>query len=185
MYEVLTEDKEIFLYLNNLGSKPFDQFWIMVSETWVWIPLYIIFLYLLFKNFNAKSVVFILIFIGLGVTVSDQLAGIFKSGIGRFRPCHDDSIDDLMRIVKCGGNFGFYSSHASNTFFIATFMSRMLWKRYRYLPIFLFFWAFVVSYSRIYLGVHFPLDIAMGIAMGFLLGGLFSTLAKNSIAKLR
>ncbi|UOE41887.1 phosphatase PAP2 family protein [Chryseobacterium suipulveris] len=183
MHEIITEDKEIFLFLNNLGSDTFDRFWIMVSGTWIWVPLYVIFLYLLAKNYKVRNLVFILIFIALGVTVSDQLAGIFKSGIGRLRPCHDPSLDHLMREVQCGGQFGFYSSHASNTFFIATFMTMLLFKKYRFLPYFLFFWAAMVSYSRIYLGVHFPMDILMGAAMGFFLGGFFSTLALKVIRK--
>lgn len=183
MHEIITEDKEIFLFLNNLGSDTFDRFWVIVSGTWIWVPLYVIFLYLLAKNYKVRNLVFILIFIALGVTVSDQLAGIFKSGIGRLRPCHDPSLDHLMREVQCGGQFGFYSSHASNTFFIATFMTMLLFKKYSFLPYFLFFWAAMVSYSRIYLGVHFPMDILMGAAMGFFLGGFFSTLALKVIRK--
>lgn len=183
MHEIITEDKKIFLLLNNLGSEPFDRFWTMVSGTWIWIPLYIIFLYLLYKNYKLRNLVFMLIFVAIGVTVSDQLAGIFKSGIGRLRPCHDPSLEHLMRSVQCGGRFGFYSSHASNTFFIATFMSMLLFRKYRFLPYILYFWAIVVSYSRIYLGVHFPLDILMGAGMGFLLGGFFSTLALKVIVK--
>ncbi len=183
MHEIITEDKEIFLLLNNLGSEPFDEFWKMISATWIWIPLYVIFFYLIFKNFKLKNLIFILIFIALGVTVSDQLAGVFKYGIARLRPCHDPTLEHLMRTVKCGGQFGFYSSHASNTFFIASFMSFMLFKKYKFLPYILFFWATVVSYSRIYLGVHFPLDLLMGAAMGFLLGGFFSTLTQNVIRK--
>ena len=171
------------MYLNNLGNQSFDQFWIMVSATWIWVPLYVIFLYLLYKKFGTRNLVFILIFIALGVTVSDQLAGIFKTGISRLRPCHDPSLDGLLREVKCGGQFGFYSAHASSTFFIATFMSLMLKNKYKFLPYLLLFWATTVSYSRIYLGVHFPLDIIFGASVGFLLGGFFSTLAKNVIRK--
>ena len=183
MHELIQEDKSIFLFLNNLGSTPFDQLWIMISATWIWVPLYVIFLYLLFKTFKLRSLIFILIFIALGVTVSDQLAGIFKTGILRLRPCHDPTLTGLMRAVKCGGQFGFYSSHAANTFFIATFMSLLLYKKFKFLPYFLFVWAIVVSYSRIYLGVHFPLDILMGSLMGFFTGGFFATLALKVIHK--
>lgn len=183
MNEIIQEDKNVFLFLNNLGSSSFDQFWILISSTWIWVPLYVIFLFLLFKTFKPKSLLFILIFIALGVTVSDQLAGVFKTGIGRFRPCHDENLNGLMRAVKCGGQFGFYSGHASNTFFIANFMSMLLYRKYKILPYVLFFWATTVSISRIYLGVHFPLDILMGAAMGFLIGGFFSTLALKVIYK--
>ena len=183
MHEIIQEDKALFLQLNTLGSQPFDQFWLLISETLIWVPLYVIFLYLLFKNYPWKSVIYMLIFIALGVTVSDQLSGIFKYGVARLRPCHDPEPHSIMRIVKCGGSFGFYSAHASNTFFIATFMSYMLKDKLKFLPFFLLFWAAVVSYSRIYLGVHFPMDIIFGALVGFLLGGFFSTLAKNVIIK--
>jgi undecaprenyl-diphosphatase len=183
MQELIQEDRSLFLLLNNLGSSPFDQLWIMISATWIWVPLYVIFLYLLFKNFQVRNLIFILIFIALGVTFSDQLAGIFKTGVSRLRPCHDTTLTGLMRSVKCGGQFGFYSSHAANTFFIATFMSMLLYKKYRFLPYILFIWASIVSYSRIYLGVHFPLDILMGAAMGFFAGGFFATLALKVIHK--
>ena len=185
MNEIILGDKEVFLYLNNLGNSSFDQFWILLSETWIWVPLYMIFLYLLFRSFPLRSLIFILIFIALGVTVSDQLAGIFKTGIARFRPCHDPTLEGLMREVKCGGQFGFYSSHASNTFFIATFMSLLLKNKFKVLPYVLLFWAAIVSYSRIYLGVHFPMDLIMGGMMGFLLGGLFATITQNVLNKQR
>lgn len=183
MHEVLQEDQELFLYLNNLGDRRFDNFWLMVSETWIWVPLYVIFLYLLYKQYKLKNLLYILVFIALGVTVSDQLSGIFKYGIARLRPCHEPGLEDLMREVKCGGQFGFYSAHASNTFFIATFMSIMLRNKLKFLPWILFAWAAMVSYSRIYLGVHYPADILMGAAMGFFIGGFFATLSLKVIHK--
>ncbi|WP_312075889.1 phosphatase PAP2 family protein [Chryseobacterium sp.] len=183
MEEIILEDKEVFLYLNTLGSKPFDQFWMLISETFIWIPLYAIFCYLLFKNFKLKSFIFILIFVALGVTVSDQLANIFKHGFERLRPCHDPSLQGLMRVVKCGGQHGFYSGHASNTFFLATYLSVLFKNKIKWFPYFVFFWAATISYSRIYLGVHFPGDILVGAFAGSLIGFIFSLLAKKVIAK--
>lgn len=183
MEEIVLEDKKVFLYLNNLGDTPFDQFWMMISATWIWVPLYIIFLYLLYKNYKLKSLVYILVFVAIGVTVSDQVASIFKYGIARLRPCHDPSLQNIMRVVKCGGQYGFYSAHASNTFFLATYLSILLKNNLKWFPYVIFVWAIVVSYSRIYLGVHFPIDILVGAFVGLLLGGLFAVLAKKVINK--
>lgn len=181
MEEVILDDKKAMIFLNNLGNSSFDQFWILVSEKWFWIPLYIIFLYILFKNFNRKSFLYILLFVAIVVTASDQIANIFKFGFHRLRPCHEPSLEGLIREVQCGGKFGFYSAHSSNVFFIATFLTVLLKNKLKYLPYFLFFWASVVAYSRIYLGMHFPGDVLFGAFMGILLGVFFSFLALKKV----
>lgn len=183
MEEIILEDKQAMIFLNNLGSSTFDPFWILVSEKWFWIPLYVIFLYFLYKNFNKKSLFYILIFLALGITASDQIANIFKFGFERLRPCHDPSLEGLLREVKCGGKFGFYSAHSSNSFFVATYLTILLGKKIKQLPYFLFVWAAIVAYSRVYLGMHFPGDIIIGAIMGILLALFFGTLAKKVIKK--
>ena len=183
MEEIILEDKQAMIFLNNLGSSTFDPFWILVSEKWFWIPLYIIFLYFLYKNFNKKSLFYILLFVALGITASDQIANIFKFGFERLRPCHDPSLEGLLREVKCGGKFGFYSAHSSNSFFVATYLTMLLGKKIKQLPYFLFVWAAIVAYSRVYLGMHFPGDIIVGAIMGILLALFFGTLAKKVIKK--
>lgn len=183
MEEIILEDKQAMIFLNNLGSSTFDPFWILVSEKWFWIPLYVIFLYFLYKNFNKKSLFYILLFVALGITASDQIANIFKFGFERLRPCHDPSLEGLLREVKCGGKFGFYSAHSSNSFFVATYLTILLGKKIKQLPYFLFVWAAIVAYSRVYIGMHFPGDIIIGAIMGILLALFFGTLAKKVIRK--
>ena len=183
MEEIILEDKQAMIFLNNLGSSTFDPFWILVSEKWFWIPLYVIFLYFLYKNFNKKSLFYILLFVALGITASDQIANIFKFGFERLRPCHDPSLEGLLREVKCGGKFGFYSAHSSNSFFVATYLTIFLGKKIKQLPYFLFVWAAIVAYSRVYLGMHFPGDIIIGAIMGILLALFFGILAKKVIRK--
>lgn len=180
---LISSDRKLFLLLNTLGSEPFDRFFILVSAPWFWIPVYIILAYLLYKKYSLRNFLFILLFFGIGITASDQLAGIYKNGIMRLRPCHDASLIPLMRMVKCGGNYGFYSAHASNFFFVATYFSHFLKGRYKLLAPLLFLWAALIAFSRIYLGVHFPLDVLFGVAAGFLLGGTFASLAEKVVQK--
>ena len=86
MIEIISQDKEIFLYLNNLGSAEFDAFWKFVSGKWSWIPLYAGLLYLLYRNYSRKELIYIVLVLAVSVVVSDQIANIFKYGLERLRP---------------------------------------------------------------------------------------------------
>ena len=183
MSEVIAEDHRLLLLLNGLGSEGYDQFWTLVSDRWIWIPLYLVILFLIYRNYKGRDFFYILLFVGLGVALSDQLSNVAKYGFERLRPCNDPTLIPRMRRVTCGGPFGFYSAHASNAFFLATFFTRVFKRFYGYWAYLLILWAAVVSYSRIYLGVHFPGDIFVGALMGFLLGGFMSTLALNTVYK--
>lgn len=183
MNGLIEKDQELLLFLNGLGSSTFDPFWLLVTGKWFWIPFYVILLYLVYKSFPLRKFLFIIVFIAIGITISDQLASIFKHGIERFRPCHTDSLVERMRLVICGGNYGFYSAHASTSFFVVSYVSILIGKKYKYLPYILLVWASIVSYSRIYLGVHFPFDVAFGATVGFLLGGVMVNLTKKVVNK--
>ncbi len=119
-----------------------------------------------------------MVFVALLITVSDQLSNFFKYGIGRLRPCHDPELMDLVRLVKsrCGGKFGYFSAHAANSFALAVFFGPILKSQWRAIWVVLLVWACFVAYSRVYIGVHFPLDILTGAALGSLFGWLFSKL---------
>ncbi len=179
MLETLLEyDKELFLFLNNLGVESWDTFWLFMSKKWGSIPLYLVLLLFCFKYVGWKSTLLIMVIVALMITASDQLANAFKYGFERLRPCHEEAIFENMRLVKsrCGGKFGYFSAHAANSFTAVTFFS-LLFKPYiKWFPVLLVVWGLAVAYSRIYLGVHYPLDIVTGISFGLLIGWVFFTL---------
>ncbi len=112
------------------------------------------------------------------IIATNGLADFFKYGVQRLRPCYDAELSGLVRLVKtsCGGRFSFFSAHAANTFAIAFFFTFILRSKYRYIGFLLVFWAFLVAYSRIYIGVHFPLDVITGALVGLLFSWLFAKL---------
>lgn len=170
--ELITYDKELFLFLNNLGSAPWDGLWLAITNKYTSIPLYLLLLFLSYKKFGLQPMLLVLLTAALLIAATDQIANLFKYNFERLRPCHDETIFDQMRLVKayCGGRFGYFSAHAANAFAAATFFGLLLVKKLKWLPFFLLVWALFVAYSRIYIGVHYPLDVITGISIGMLLG---------------
>jgi len=177
--ELLQQDKTLFLYLNGLGSDSWDAFWLFVTNKWTGsAPVYALLLILSYIKFGLKKTLLIVLSVGVLIGVTDQLANFFKYGVGRFRPCHDEEINSLMRLVKssCGGKYGYFSAHAANSFALAVFFINVLKKHIRFIWILLLVWAVLVAYSRIYVGVHFPLDVVTGMLIGSILGWIFYSL---------
>ncbi|PWK18662.1 phosphatase PAP2 family protein [Xanthomarina spongicola] len=176
MLEQLVQlDTELFLYLNNLGTTTWDAFWMFYTTKFYWIPFYAVLLYLIFKQQSLKFFAVTIIIIVLMVTFTDQVTNLFKHGFERFRPCHQEGVKDVMRIVKegCGGRFGYFSGHASNSMAVAVFAGLLLRHKYKNLIFFLLFWSALMGYSRIYIGVHYPLDVLSGFIFGSLSGFMF------------
>lgn len=178
-------DKELFLFLNNLGSETWDWLWVAISDKWMAIPLYAVLLYLIFRNFGWKPTLITMVAVALLITATDQLANLFKHGFERPRPCRQEGVMEYARFVaeRCG-RFGYFSAHAANSMGVAVFLSLLFRKVYPKLFIFLLFWAAVVSYSRIYLGVHYPGDIITGMAIGGLFGFGFYKFRQFLVAKI-
>ena len=175
MFEHLIEiDKSLMITLNaaNSHTQLADTVFWLTSQTAVWIPLYLALLFLIIKQ-NGKESILITIFAILLILLCDQTAsGILKPLVARLRPSHDPSIMDMLQYVNDykGGKYGFPSSHASNTFGLATYITLLF--RSKKIGIPMFVWAILNAYSRIYLGVHYPMDIIVGIAIGLVYGAL-------------
>ena len=173
--QLLQYDTELFLYLNNLGSSSWDGFWLAYTTKWYWIPLYALLLFMLYKYLGKVRFLITIVAVALLILFTDQVANWFKHGIERLRPCHVEALMGKMRLVRegCGGKFGFFSGHASNTMAVAIFVGLMLKKKYKYLIYALVLWSMLMGYSRIYVGVHYPLDVFCGMLFGCFSGLLF------------
>ena len=169
MHEALLNyDIELLIYLNNLGSVQWDGFWLVLTNKFSAIPLYLVLLYLTYKKFGFRRLLYLLLFVGVLITLSDQTSNLFKYGFKRLRPCHDLGVAELIRLVKadCGGLYSYFSAHASNAMAVAVFFGLLLKGNYRFLYPILIIWALLVGYSRIYIGVHYPLDVLTGLLVG-------------------
>ena len=172
MERLSTIDTDLFLFLNGLHNAFWDRIMNLVTDMWVWFPLYILLVYWTVKQYG-KHCWWVFLAIGVVVFCSDQLSShVCKPLFQRLRPCYNTDLQGLIHLPKgmAGGRYGFVSSHAANTFTVAAFLTPAL-RNYRPWPsILLYWWAFLSSYSRIYIGYHYPGDILCGAILGILIG---------------
>jgi undecaprenyl-diphosphatase len=150
----------------------FDVIFSWITSKLFWIPLYLVLFFITALKYKWKTV-YIGLFLGLLFLIGDRTSVIlFKDVFERLRPCHNPEIAELVHIIngKCGGQFGFVSSHATNSFALAIFTGFLLKKYYKYTMVAMLIWAAVVSYSRVYVGVHYPADILCGAILGSIVG---------------
>ena len=174
--EILKLDSKLLIFLNNLGVPRFDNFWVSLSKIEANILMYLflicLFFYIQKARLKFSNIFYLIIVIAIMITITDQGANLFKDSFQRLRPCYDETVKDSIRLVKdnCGGKYGFFSAHASNSFSLAIFFGLLFSNRIRYIILITLVYASFISYSRIYLGVHFPIDIIFGSLFGLFIG---------------
>lgn len=168
-------DARLLLIVNGAHSPFFDSVMWCISGRWIWVPFYAVLAYLLFRRMSWKRASICLVTIGLIILAADQTcATLIRPEIGRLRPANlNNPLSSFVHVVNAyrGGRYGFPSCHAANTFALAVFMSLVI--RHKWFTVMMFSWAFIVSYSRMYLGVHYFGDLFCGATIGSLFAVLF------------
>jgi undecaprenyl-diphosphatase len=177
-------DKKLFIFLNNLGSTPFDGIWLLITKQINWIPFFLILLFILYKKLGTKKLGIAVLILAALITFTNEITDVIKFSIQRIRPCNDLTLMGLIRVVKDSDTFSYFSGHASNSTAAMMFVFLILRKHYKYSYL-IFLYPVIFAYSRIYLGLHFPLDIISGFVFGSLTGFLFYRFYSILILKLK
>jgi undecaprenyl-diphosphatase len=180
--KILALDTQLFIYLNSLGSETYDGLWLIITKQAYWTPFFLLLLYLIYKKIGIKQTGYLLLFVAVLVLATDQITNLFKYTFQRPRPCNNPEINTFIRVVQVRTSFSFFSGHAANTMAVATFLYLIFKNQFKYLG-FLFLWPLVFAYSRIYLGLHYPLDILTGYLCGLITGYLMYKVYKWALKK--
>lgn len=163
-----TIDTQVFLALNGLHAPYFDVFMKLFTGKWIWVPMYAAVLFAVVRNYRWRQTLAVLVCVALAITIADQVcATLIRPEVCRLRPSNPENpLSEMVHIVGGyrGGSYGFPSCHAANSFALASFL--ILLFANRKLSLFIFAWAVLNSYSRLYLGVHYPGDLLVGAIIG-------------------
>ncbi|MGB0881945.1 MAG: phosphatase PAP2 family protein [Vicingaceae bacterium] len=170
------------MFLNGLNSPIWDEIFYVVTGKLFWIPFGVALVFLAYLKVQRKAVL-VLVFFVLSIALADQISvKLFKEVFERLRPCHNPLIADLVHTINghCGGRYGFVSSHAANSFALAIFAGLTFKNSFKMVLPIMVVWAFLVSYSRVYVGVHYPLDVFCGGVLGAIIAYLLYQVFKIS-----
>ncbi|PTX63519.1 undecaprenyl-diphosphatase [Kordia periserrulae] len=182
--ELLIYDKELLIYLNNLGNSQFKTFWLFVTKFIYWVPILVLVFYKIYQKFPKKQARLI---IGYGIVIllfSLLIVEVIKIGVERMRPCNDATVAPFLNIIIQPKNYSFFSGHATVSVALTSFLFLMLHNTLPWIKL-LVIWPLLFMYSRLYFGVHYPSDILTGIIVGILIGIAFHRICNARIVKLR
>jgi undecaprenyl-diphosphatase len=170
--KIISLDKQLLVYLNSFGSQTFDALWLVITKQMNWAPFFLLLGFLVYRKLGTKNLLIVILFISVLLWVGNESVEFCKNYFQRLRPCNDPEIKDIIRVVHQSDTFSFFSGHAANSIASMTFLFFILKKHYKY-AFLIFLYPLIFAYSRIYLGVHFPIDIITGYIFGITLGFLF------------
>ena len=183
MFEQLKEwDRELFIYLNGLGIERLDSFWIFITQEENWIPLYLIFIILIFLAYKKKQAFIFLIGFLCSFLVTFGVTRFIKASVARVRPNNVESLQEVIRILQEPTYYSFVSGHTSTSMAITTFMVLILRHRYKWVYIF-YLWPILFATSRVYVGVHYPSDLAAGAFVGVIIAIIIYKICKKMLAR--
>lgn len=170
--QIIQWDKDLLVFLNGLGNETWDFFWLYITKQLNWWPLFLVILYLLYRKLPLKQLILLLLTLTLFFVFTDQMTNLVKNTVQRYRPVNDPELTDVIRNIKGSASWSYFSGHASNSLG-AIFIIFMVMKNYYKKAWLLFLFPLIFAYTRLYLGLHFPLDILSGYLFGLLSGYLF------------
>ncbi len=182
LQDIIQIDQNLLIYLNNLGSTKWDSLWLFITNQFFWTPLFILIFYLTIKSYGWKTGGVLILSMIVLVAFSDQFTNFIKNTVQRSRPNNNEEIKHLLRVLINPQSYSFMSGHATTSTFFSVYVLLLLKDNYKYIYLILFF-PLVFSYSRLYLGVHFPIDIFVGILIGVTFANLYFILSKKIIKK--
>ena len=171
-------DRELFVFLNGLGIEQYDDFWIFVTNIKHWIPLYILFFVLFFAAYHWKKALLHSLFLFASFFTTLAFTNLVKGFALRLRPNNNPDLVDIIRILQSPTNYSFFSGHASASFVVSTFVVLSLKDKYPWIYV-VYIWPVTFVISRVYVGVHYPLDLFVGMLVGILFGFIFNKLYLN------